>query len=106
MITGYLPETVRCSGQPARLRNHEFFFAADNSSDISLRIPAGAMTRVVFVTGKNNGEVRTIYPLTGVPRFCIFTCISGLTCLTSSALYEPDGPGTSVELNVCNVATA
>lgn len=49
---------------------------------------------------------RTAYPATGVPYCRIFSCISGLSCFTSSALYAPDGPGTIVELKSWRVATA
>lgn len=42
----------------------------------------------------------------GVPLFRIPACISGLNCLTSSALITPEGEGTMVLLNTCTVATA
>ena len=42
----------------------------------------------------------------GVPSFCILACISGVNCLTSSALYEPEGIKGNLFLYICRAAMA
>jgi hypothetical protein len=46
------------------------------------------------------------YLAIGVPKFCILDLISALNCLTSSALYEPEGGIFIALLNICWVAIA
>ena len=53
-----------------------------------------------------SGCGRARYLRIGVPEFRIFSCISGLSRMTSSALYEPFGAGSSSFRNSCCAATA